>query len=511
MLTCIDSGTFPDFANRPLPPMHGLSILDFVVLLTYLAGLIGIGFYFGRKETTTSDFFLAGQRIPWWAAGLSIFGTQLSAITFMAIPAKTYAEDWVYFLAQICIILIAPVVVYGFLPFFRRLNITTAYEYLEQRFNLAVRWFGSLSFILFQFGRMGIVLALPAIALATVTGLNVYLCILIMGVIATFYTTLGGIEAVIWSDVLQVVVLLGGALISLILISTSVDGGLTAVIKQGQAAGKFHMLNWTWDATTTAVWVILGGNFLAMIVPYGTDQSVIQRYLTTRTETAAACSIWTNALLTLPASLLFFFVGTALFVFYQTHPDALTPELATDAIFPWFIANELPVGIAGLVIAALFAASMSSVDSSMNSIATSVITDFYLRLVPASTDTHRLKLAKRLTIGLGVMGTTMALLIATFEVKSLWDLFLQIVGLFGGSLAGVFLLGLFTTRAHATGTLCGAIIGATVLFFVQQFTNLHFFLYAGIGILSCFITGYLLSLILPKQTKSLQNLTVYTR
>lgn len=491
--------------------MQGLSLLDYAVLLTYLAGLIGIGIYFGRKEATTSDFFLAGQRIPWWAAGLSIFGTQLSAITFMAIPAKTYAEDWVYFLAQICIVLIAPVVVYGFLPFFRRLNITTAYEYLEKRFNLAVRWFGSLSFILFQFGRMGIVLALPAIALSTVTGLNVYACILIMGIIATLYTTLGGIEAVIWSDVLQVIVLLGGALISLILIGSHVDGGLSSVIQQGQAADKFHMFNWTWDATTTAVWVILGGNFLAMIVPYGTDQSVIQRYLTTRTEAEAARSIWTNALLTLPASLLFFFLGTALFVFYQTHPDALDPQLATDAIFPWFIASELPLGISGLVIAALFAASMSSVDSSMNSIAASIITDFYHRLVPTSTDAFRLRIAKQLTIGLGVLGTSMALLIATFEVKSLWDLFLQFVGLFGGSLAGVFLLGLFTTRAHATGTFCGAIIGAAAIYFVQQYTDLHFFLYAAIGILSCFITGYLLSLVLPGQRKPLQQLTIYTR
>ncbi len=485
--------------------------LDYLILGLYLAVLIAIGIFFSRREKNIDDFFLAGQRIPWWAAGLSIFGTQLSAITFMAIPAKTFTEDWVYFLAQLCIVAVAPIVVYFYLPFYRRLGITTAYEYLELRFNLAVRWFGSLSFMLFQLGRMGIVLALPALALSTVTGIDVFICILFMGFLATLYTTLGGIEAVIWSDVLQVVVLLGGAILSLFIVGSALDEGLAGVVREGYAAGKFHTFNWTWDITTTAVWVVVIGNLLANLVPYTTDQSVIQRYLTTSSEADAARSIWTNAALTIPGSLIFFFLGTAFFVFYTHFPNALSDSINSDAIFPWFIANELPAGISGLVIAALFAASMSSVDSSMNSIATCLVTDFYDRLSPAASDHNRLKLARGITLVLGLIGTATALFIASYEVKSLWDLFLQIVGLFGGAIAGVFMLGIFTTRSHSTGVLCGALTGSAVLFITQQYSSIHFFLYTGVGILVCTLVGYVVSRFMPVETKPLTGLTIHTR
>ncbi|MEZ4702782.1 MAG: sodium:solute symporter [Rhodothermales bacterium] len=469
--------------------MTGFSALDYAVLAVYLAALAGMGVFFARRETTTADFFLAGRRVPWWAAGLSIFGTQLSAITFMAIPAKTYAEDWSYFFGQMAIVAIAPVVVYYYLPYFRRLDVASAYEYLERRFDRRVRWFGSASFVLFQLGRMGIVLALPAIALSTVTGIDVYVCILAMGVLATLYTALGGIEAVIWTDVVQVVVLLGGAALSLIWIAFHVDGGAAEIGRIGEAAGKWRAFDWAFDATAPTIWVVFVGNLFANLVPYTTDQTVIQRYLTTPDERQAARSIWTNAVLTVPASLTFFTMGTALFAFYQVHPASLPAGLAGDAIFPWFIAHELPPGVSGLVIAALFAAAMSSIDSSMNSVATSLVEDVYRLARPNEPDAAYLRLARRLTVGLGVLGTSAALALATFEVKSLWDVFLQLVGLFGGSLAGVFALGMFTRRADARGAWVGALASAAILFGVQRYTSLHFFLYAGVGVVSCFVIG----------------------
>ncbi len=487
-----------------------IGLPDYIVIVLYLVVLIGIGLYFSRRGENTDDFFLAGRRIPWWAAGLSIFGTQLSALTFMAIPAKAYATDWVFALVNLGIVLIAPIVIYLYLPFFRRLNITTAYEYLEKRFNLAVRWFGSLSFILFQLGRMGIVVALPSIALSTVTSIPVTTSILIMGALATFYTVLGGIEAVIWTDVIQVVVLLGGAILSLVLVASRLDGGFGEFFEVGAAAGKFHLVNWTWDYTTAALWVVIVGNVLSNLVPYTTDQSVIQRYLTTRDEKQAARAIWTNAALTIPATILFFSVGTALFVFYAHHPQNLNPALANDAIFPWFIARQLPPGVSGIVIAGLFAAAMSSLDSSMNSVATAVVTDFYARLRPAASDRSRLRLAQGITLGVGALGTATALLIAYSEVESLWDLFLQIVGLFGGSVAGVFALGIFTRRANGAGALAGAIISAVVLYSVQRFTDVHFFLYAGIGIVTCMSSGYLISLLVPAAPRNLTGLTIYS-
>ena len=435
----------------------------------------------------------------WWAAGISIFGTQLSAITFMAIPAKVYATDWVYILAQAAIIIVAPIIVFLYLPFFRRLNITTAYEYLEKRFNAALRLLGGIAFCLMQLGRMGIVLYLPAIALATVTDFNVYTCILVMGVFCTIYTVLGGIEAVIWTDVLQVIVLMGGALLCVVVIALKVEGGLIGIIDLGRQADKFNTINLSWDYASTAVWVVLIGNIFSNLVPYSADQTVIQRYLTTPTEKQAARAIWTNAALTVPAALIFFFLGTALYAFYKSRPQNLAPSLDTDAILSWFVVRELPMGAAGVVLAAIFAAAMSSLDSSINSMATVLVTDFYHRLKPDSTDRARLLLARLLTVMLGAFGTGCALLMATYPIKSLWDLFLALLGLLGGGLAGMFVLGIFTRRANSTGALIGFVCSTAILYYVQRYTEIHFFLYGGIGITTCASLGYLFSIFLPRR------------
>ncbi|MCC6489555.1 MAG: sodium:solute symporter, partial [Candidatus Hydrogenedentes bacterium] len=224
----------------PLAKVHTLAhrsmtVLDYTVMGAYFALLLAMGFYFSKRTSTSADFFLGGKRVPWWAAGISIFGTLLSAITFLAVPATAFRSDWVYFIGNVVSIIVAPIIVYAYLPFFRRLDVTTAYEYLEKRFNYGVRLFGSVAFLLFQLGRVGIVLYLPALMLSTATGLDVRVSILLMGVITTAYTVMGGIEAVIWTDVLQVIVLLGGALLSLVLIAHSVDGGLAAVYTTGMA------------------------------------------------------------------------------------------------------------------------------------------------------------------------------------------------------------------------------------------------------------------------------------
>jgi SSS family transporter len=484
--------------------------LDYWVLGAYLAGMVLIGFIFSKRENTTEDFFLGGRRVPWWAAGLSIFGTQLSAITFMAIPAKVYATDWVYILGNVCIVLVAPLVVFYYLPFFRRLNVTTAYEYLEKRFNLAVRLLGSASFILFQIGRMGVVLFLPAIALSAVTGISIQTCILLMGVLATLYTVLGGIEAVIWTDVVQVIVLLGGALVSLAFVAAGLEGGIGKAFADAQAAGKFHTFNWTWDITMPAVWVVVIGNILSNLVPYTSDQAVIQRYLTTRDEKEARKAIWTNAALSIPAALIFFSVGTALWLFYRQHPALLNPSLQTDAIFPLFIAQQLPAGITGLVVAGLFAAAMSTLDSSMNSVSTALVTDFYRRFNPDAPDRRCLNLARWLTVLLGAAGVATALWMASSNIKSLWDTFITILGLTGGALAGMFILGIFTRRANGPGTLIGALCGAIVLYLVQSRTGVHFFLYAAVGIAACVLIGYIASLLIPAGKKDLGGLTIYT-
>ena len=494
--------------GQPQSNRTPFSLLDYGALVFYLSMLIVIGCIMAGQEKGTNDFFLAGRRIPWWAAGVSIFGTQLSAITFMAIPAKSYASDWSFSIINIGIVAVAPIIIAFYLPFFRRLEVTTAYEYFEKRFNYMVRLVGSLTFILFQLGRMGIVLYLPAIALSTVTGFNVFLSITVMGVLATAYTVLGGIEAVIWTDVLQVVVLLGGAALSLVIMILN-SGAPGDFFSAAYAAGKLHVIDWNFDLTAPVIWVLLLG-WGSNLISYSSDQTVIQRYLTTRDERTAARSIWTNAILCIPATILFFSVGTALFVFYGHQPALLNPHLATDAVFPWFIVSELPAGIAGIVIAGLFAAAMSTLDSSLNSIATAVTTDIVRRFNTGLSDHGGLKLARWLTVVFGLFGTSSALLMATMDISSLFDQYLKVIGLLGGGLAGLFILGIFTQRATSLGSLVGFTGSAVVQCFVQSRTSLHFLVYPVTGIFSCVIIGWIASILLPGTAKSQQGLTYRT-
>ncbi len=485
----LDDPAPPVFAASLEPETSGFSSLDYTTLMAYFCVLVMMGLYFARKGSTTEDFFLAGRRMPWWATGLSIFGTQLSSISFMAVPAKVYATDWVYFLLQMTIVMIAFPVVFFYLPYFRRTKMTSAYEYLEDRFNLPVRMYASISFVLYQIGRMAIVLFLPAIALSTVTGTSVYTCILVMGVLSTLYTAMGGMKAVIWTDVVQVFVLYGGALLSLVILVSSMNGGLSGIVSAGLEYDKFHMFNWTWDWTTTAVWVVLVGNLFMNLVPYTSDQAVVQRYFTTKNEKTAARAIWTNAVLIIPSTLTLFLLGTGLWAFYQANPELLNPALPTDSIFPLFISQQLPAGIAGLLIAAVFAASMSTLDSSLNSVSTALVTDFFARFRPRSSDRSRLRLARYLTAALGVLATSTSIALATFDISSLWDTFQGMMGLLGGGLAGLFALGIFFRRANGRGAMTGAVASVVILYWVQQHTDLHFFLYGAVGVLSCVAIG----------------------
>lgn len=475
----------------------GFAWIDIAILVTYFILVIGIGIYYSNSEKTQRDYFLGGSRIPWWAAGISIFATQLSAITFMAIPAKAFATNWVYFLTNMTIIAVAPIVIAIYLPFFRKLNIITAYEYLEKRFGVAARWTAGVAFILFQLGRMGIVIFLPSLALNAVMDIDIYLCIVLIGGLSTAYTFMGGIEADIWNDMFQAFLLIGGAIVSLVLIVTAMDGGASQIVSMGMAEGKFQLANLTWDITTDALWVVIIGSFFSNMVSYTSDQAVIQRYLTTKDVKRSAKSIWTNALLAIPATFLFFTVGTALWAFYKTNPELLNPASRVDDIFPWFIAQQLPVGVSGLVITAIFAAAMSTVDSSVNSMSAVVTNDFYKRLNPGATDKQCMAVAHRATLILGVVGIGTAAYIAYLNSPSMWDQYLKIVGLFGGALAGMFLVGVFIRRVHLKAVLVGFFGAAFILFLIQQYTSVHLLLYAAIGVITCVVLSVIASYFLP--------------
>jgi len=479
--------------------------VNYSVLFAYFAFIVGLGIYFSRKNSTPDDFFLAGRRIPWWAAGLSIYATQLSAITFLATPALAFATNWLVAPVGLAIFVSAPFVVRYYLPFFRRLHITSAYEYLEKRFGISVRLFGSASFIVFQLARMGIVLYLPALALSAITGMSVYLCVGLMGVLAIFYTTLGGMEAVVWTDVIQSVVLLGGVVLGIIIIVTS-DGGVGAAVESAMESGKLKMLDFRMNLTDITTWAVLIGGVFLQFGPYTTDQAVIQRYLTTRDEKAAAKGIWMNAWMSLPSIFLFFIVGTALFVYFKLNPDLLHVGMETDRVFPVFMVEGLPNGISGLIVAGVFAASMSTLDSSLHAISTAVTTDFYERFVPSSNDRSRLFLARSLVVGVGLLATAAAIMLATYDVQSVFLLFQAVLGLISSGLAGIFFLGVFTKRANTPGVWIGAVISIVLLAYISSNTTLNLYWYAAVGIMTSIACGYVASLFFHSE-KELDGLT----
>ena len=481
--------------------------LNYVTLGAYLLATLVMGVWFSRRTKSTGDYFRAGGRIPWWVMGISI--SNVSSISYMSIPAKAYAENWVVFWVNVPILLLAPVVVYLLLPVFNRLQSASAYEYLEARFGLAARLYGATAFVLFQIGRMALVIYLPALALAAVTDLNLIVCIFVIGALSAIYSALGGIEGVIWTDFAQTVFLLGAAVLSFVLVVVRLDGGLGTLVDVASANNKFHMINWSGDYTTNALWVVLIGSMFTQLVPYISDQSIIQRYQTTTDLAATRRAMWINAGLAMVNTLVFLGVGTAIYVYYQFNTKGLAGLPGTDAILPFFIAHELPAGVAGLVVAGIFAAAQSAISTSLSATSTVLMTDFLQRLGPKRGDAHWLRVAQLLTGALGVLAVGLACLLAVTTVDSAFDLFQRILGLTASGLGGLFILGIFTRRTTAFGAMTGAVLSALVLYFLQNHTRVHVYLYALVGITVCVVVGYTVSLLLPSRRILPPGLTVY--
>jgi Na+/proline symporter len=334
-----------------------------------------------------------------------------------------------------------------------------------------------------------------------------------MGIISIVYSTMGGLEAVVWTDTIQTFVLMGGALLSYIIIIRSLDGGFGDFFSIAANNGKFNMINWDFSAssyTTAAIWVVILGGIGQNLVPYVSDMAVVQRYMSVSDEKRAAKGIWTNAIMVIPATLIFFGLGAALFVFYQAYPEKLDPTQQNDAIFPLFIALELPIGIAGFVVAGVFAAAQSTLSTSMNSTSTAFVTDFVRRFNGHLSERTYLQIARGATVLFGVLGTMVAILLALSDIKSLWDVFMAILGLLGSSMCGLFMLGMYTRRANGIGAVTGAFAGAFGLYLVKVYTPMHFLLYTIVGIGLCFVVGYLTSLLVGGKQQQIAGLTVYT-
>ncbi len=469
--------------------------LNWTVLALYLVAMLGMGIYFMRKENGTDDFFKGGGRIPWWAAGISIYATMLSAITYMAIPAKSYMTDWTYYPMLWMILLVGFPVIWYYLPYFRKLNVTSAYEILEQRFNIVTRLMASALFCVFMIARMALVLYLPSLALTAVTGIDIYLCIILMGVITIVYCTMGGVEAVIWGDVVQGLILVGGAIFSVIYLAVNTEGGLGGCLDLAIANDKLRLFDWSNSWSHATWWVIIIGGLANNLISYTSDQTVIQRYLTTPDEKSAGRGILVNGLMSVFVSVAFYMIGTGLYTFYKTHPAELDVTMTqSDAIFPFFMMSQMPAGIAGVLIAAIFAATMSTISSNINSVSTAFSIDFYKRFRPATSDSRLLNVARVSSMVSGLIGLLLALLMATWNIQSLLDYFNTILGLLTSGLGGLFFMAVFMQRVKGYAALIGFIVGEAVVFWMAYCTDASLFLYGATGMVVSVVVAWVLSL-----------------
>ncbi len=485
---------------------------DYLLLGIYFAINLGMGWWCSRrKQRTSGDFFLGGRRVAWWAAAISFFATATSSISFMALPARTFTADWLSFGSGPAQAFAGVLVGLVFIEFLRRLKLTTIFGYLETRFDRRVRVLGAGLAILFKVGgRMSVVMLLPSLALSTVTQMNVYASIALMGVVTTIYAMEGGFEAVIWTDVMQVVVTYGGVAVALVFLSHGVNGGLSGIVHSGATAGKFHTVSWSLDLSQPTMWVFVGMFFGHIFTQLG-DQPLMQRMLATADAREARRTVVIGNLIGLASTIVFFFVGTALWAFYRAHPDRLATGLPNDAIFPYFIANELPPGVVGLIVAGLFAAAMGALSSALNATAAIVVSDFGWRFDPKDEGPAQVRLARWATLAGGVIATGMAMFLAWRNLPSLWDAFLNLTALIGGGFPGVFALGILTRRANAGGVIVGAIASIAVTGCVQRYTNVNPFLQAFVAIASCIVVGYLASFFFASRTKQrdLRGLTIW--
>ncbi len=504
------------FPAESIVPRGRFKPTAWIVVGLYFLFMVGMAWWFIRKKKTADDYFRGGGKIPWYVAGVSIFATMLSSITFLAVPTLAYLSDWRYFPLAICTILIIPLVTGCYLPFFRRLKVTSAYEYLERRFNLGTRLFGSAAFVVFMVSRVAVVTLLPALALNAATGISVDMCIVVCGAATIVYCSLGGLEAVVWSDFVQGIVLLGGALAMLLTLVARTDGGLSGVWSLAQASGKNVMWDFRWDLAEPCLWVILVQGIVMNLCSYTSDQCVIQRYMSVKDEPAARRSIWFNGALCICASFIFYGLGTVLWTHYKCHPEMLDVAMPkADSILPVFMATELPPWMAGLVIAAVFAATISTLSANLSSASTAIVADFIARFRPSIPPERQIRCGQVCTVVCGLLGVICALVLSRMQTHALFDNFQELISTLTAGLMALFFIGVFMPRVKGIAAVTGLAANYVVCFAFKYasipFTShLHPFLVGGIGFVVCVAVAWVLSFLLPEKGRDLSGLTLKT-
>jgi len=494
--------------NKPL-----LRWLDWVVIVVYLVSMLGIGLYFylRQKRNSTSDFFVGGRTISFWAVGVSLYAANTSSISYIAIPAKAFETNWQYLTNNLIAVLGLMFVAVWIVPLLRRLNLMSVFQYLETRFHPVIRTLASGLFIAVQIGsRMSVILFLPSLAIATVTGIDVVWSIAIMGTFTIGYTALGGMKAVVWTDVVQLVVKMGGIVFAITFIVLMLKGGVGELFAVAAAENKMKLFDFSWDLTKATVWGFVFLTLFDVVLTFPKDQVLMQRVLSTRSDRDAGRSVWTFAAITIPGGFMFYMVGTALYAFYKTHPDRLNPLLSIDATFPLFIAAELPMGVRGLIIAGILAAAMATLSSIMNSVATLASVDFYEKWKKHPDPKVSVRFAEIITVVAGLAGMGVAFVLSRYDIHSLFDISIELASLLGGGFAGAYTLGMFTRRANWQGVAIGVATSIVVTTTAWSMDLVHPYFYLAISILVCIVVGYLASWLFPAPApQSLIGLTIH--
>ncbi len=504
--------------------------IDWVCVVVYLGAMALMGLYFGRRNTDTEEYFVGGRRFPGWAIGLSMVGTAISSITFLSLPADAYKTYWLRFLPYTFMPVAAALAAWLFIPFFRRGRTMTAYEYLEARFGASIRAYGAATYIAAQLLRVSFILYLVATMLEMLTGVDETVCILVAGSFVAVYTIVGGIDAVIWTDVIQTVVLLLGSLLCLVTIVVLLPEGMGQIFEIAAAHEKFALgdrvdgtlvrTGWTIDFSQKTVPLMLLMSFNFFLTDFATGQHYVQRYCSARSLAEARRAMWTNVLVGVPTWFFYMFLGTALFAFFQVYPEPeaiamLDGREKPEGIVPFFVLNYLPHGIAGIVVAAALAAGMSSLDSSINAISTVWIVDIYRRhFVREASDRHYLRVAWVVAAIASIVMLAGAVAMLEAEGPSLQDISIRLTALLGGGLLGIYLIGFFTPLGDARAIWCGIVATVAYTLWTLGWLPLPIpvgfdLYYAAIfGNLVMLIVGFVAGLALPRATRVASDLSI---
>ena len=484
--------------------MQAFGTTNYIVLAIYIAAMFGIGIFFARRQHTRADFFLAGRRMPWLPVALSMFASLTSATTYLVLPGKAYGGSTAMIVACIASPLIAPLLVLLFYPAYRKLNATTCYEYIGARYGRGARMAVALLFVLARIGWLGAVIYAPALVLNTVTGLPLHWGIPPMGAIATIYTAPGGLGAVLWTDVIQFVILSGGAVWIAISLTGQVEGGVAEIMHLADVTGRLPLSDWAISLTRMSLPMVGLHFILQMTQDYGTDQVTVQRLMAIRDDRGVTKAICFNAVTDFIVIALLLFIGLGLYAYYAGAGDVPPPEINHDAILPHYIMQALPAGISGLMITAIFAAAMSSMDSGIHSLATVVTSDIAapLRRTPAS-DAHDILLARLLVVAFGLASTVVAFAVAANG--DILESFVKFMSLFSAPVLVLFLLAIAWKRTRFGGWLLATSLSIPATWGIQEaafsFGEINWSWYYPLSVGICTLLTIAFSLCVPAEDK----------